>query len=127
MRGRGRTIFVAILLMVAGVLNVVYGIAALSDSHLYSLDETYLFSNVDTWGWVTIVLGAIQLLAAISLFAGGFFGIIVGIFSASLAAIGALVSIDHGKPWWSLAVFALCLIILHGLIVYGEDEAAAAS
>ena len=26
------------------------------------------------------------------------------------------------NPWWSLAIFAICIICLHGLLVYGEPE-----
>ena len=41
------------------------------------------------------------------------------------AAIGALLSVGGSNPWWSLAIFALCVFIVHGVVVYGEDEAAA--
>ena len=44
------------------------------------------------------------------------------IVAGSLGAIGALLSIGDGYPWWSLAVFALCVYIVHGIMVYGEDE-----
>jgi ABC-type nitrate/sulfonate/bicarbonate transport system substrate-binding protein len=30
-------------------------------------------------------------------------------------------------PWSSLAIFALCVWIVHGIIVYGRDERAATS
>jgi hypothetical protein len=34
-------------------------------------------------------------------------------------------SVGGSYPWWSLGVFALCVYILHGLIVFGEDRRAA--
>ena len=43
----------------------------------------------------------------------------------SLGAIGALLSIGGAHPWWSLAIFALCIYVVHGIVVYGEDERAA--
>ena len=48
----------------------------------------------------------------------------IGIVGASLGAIGALFSIGGANPWWSLAVFALCVYIIHGILVFGEDERA---
>ena len=35
-----------------------------------------------------------------------------------------MLSIGGANPWWSLAVFALCLYIIHGLFIFGEDEQA---
>ncbi len=121
MRGIGRTLFVAILLVLAGVLDIVYGIAAVSNAHFFN-NTQYVFSSLHTWGWVTIIVGVIQLGAGFSLMGGGAFGRIVGIFAASLGALESLLSIGGVHPWWSLAIFALCLWILHGLVVYGEPD-----
>ena len=122
MRGIGSALFVGILLMMAGVLNTIYGIAAVSDSHFYVEDTHYVFSSLHTWGWITIILGAIQLSASLSLFAGNMYGRVVGIIAATLGAIGALLEIGGAHPWWSLGVFAICLICIHGLAVLGEPE-----
>ena len=46
----------------------------------------------------------------------------IGIISGSLGAIVALLSIGEGNPWWSLATFALCVWVVYGIVVYGEDE-----
>ena len=122
MRGAGSAVFVGILLMIAGVLNIAYGIAAVGNSHFYLNDTTYLFSSLHTWGWITIVLGVIQLTASLSLFGGGSYGRVVGIFAATLGAIGALLDIGGTHPWWALGIFAICLICVHGLVVLGEPE-----
>jgi hypothetical protein len=122
MRGLGRAVFVAILLMIAGTLNVIYGIAAVGDSKFFTENVTYIVSGLNTWGWITILLGAIQLIAGFSLFAGGAFGRVIGIIAASLGAIGALLAVGGAYPFWSLGIFAICLICIHGLVVYGEDD-----
>jgi hypothetical protein len=93
MRGAGSVLFVGILLMVAGVLNIIYGIAAVGDSHFYAADTTFVFSSLHTWGWITIILGVIQLTASLSLFGGGAYGRVIGLVAASLGAIGALLDI----------------------------------
>ena len=124
MRGLGRAVFVAILLMIAGTLNVIYGIGALDGANIFVNDKRFILTNLNTMGWVLIILGVIQLTAGLSLFAGNSYGRIIGIIAGTFGAIGALFSIGGNNPWWSLAVFALCVYVVHGIAVYGGDEAA---
>src|SRR5918994_2082560 len=122
MRGAGRVLFAAILLVVVGTLNIIYGIGALDDANYFADDTRFVLDNLNTLGWVLIILGVIQLTGGFSLMAGSTYGRVIGIVGGSLGAIGALLSIGQGNPWWSLAVFALCIYIVHGIIVYGDDD-----
>ena len=122
MRGEGRAVFAAIMLLLVGTLNIIYGIGALDNANIFVNDTRYILTNLNTLGWVLIILGAIQLTGGFSLFAGSTYGRIIGIIGASLGAFGALLSIGGAYPWWNLALFALCVYVVHGLIVYGEDE-----
>ena len=122
MRGTGRATFAAILLLIAGTLNIIYGIGALDSANIFVNNQRFIFTNLNTLGWVLIVIGAIQGTGGISLLAGNTYGRIIGIVGASLGAISAVLSIGGANPWWSLAVFALCVYIIHGLFIFGEDE-----
>jgi hypothetical protein len=122
MRGAGRAVFVAILLMIAGTLNVIYGIAAISDANFFVNENHYVIASLHTWGWITVILGVIQLFGGFSLLSGQTFGRVVGLIAASLGAIGSLLAVGGAYPFWSLGIFALCVICIHGLLVYGEDE-----
>jgi hypothetical protein len=126
MRGAGRATFAAILLLIAGTINIVYGIGALDSANIYANDTRFIFTNLNTMGWVLIVLGVIQLTGGFSLLSGNTYGRVLGIAGASLGAIGALFSIGGNNPWWSLAVFALCIYIIQGIAVLGDDERAPA-
>jgi hypothetical protein len=119
-RGEARAMFAAILLMIAGVLNVIYGIAAISNADFFNHSTQYVIFGLGFWGWVTLLLGLVQLFGGYSLFSGGDFGRMVGIIAASLGAVEALLAVGGSFPFWSLGIFALCLIVLHGLVVYGE-------
>jgi len=110
------------LLLIAGTLNLIYGIAAVANSHFYVNDTVFLFSSLHTWGWITIILGIIQMTGAISLFGGNPYGRVIGLVAAILGAIGALSDIGGAHPWWALGVFAICLVCIHGLVVLGEPE-----
>jgi hypothetical protein len=124
MRGSARALLAAALLVIAGSLNVIYGIGALDDANIFANDKRYIFTNLNTMGWVLIVLGVIQLTGGFSLAAGNTYGRVIGIIGASLGAIGALLSIGESNPWWSLGIFFLCLYVLHGIFIYGEDDRA---
>jgi hypothetical protein len=122
MRGAGRVVFAAFLLLIAGTLNIIYGIGAIADANFYTSSGThYVFGTLHTWGWITLILGIIQITAGFSLFGGSAYGRVIGIAGATLGAIGALLAIGT-VPFWSLGVFAICLWVIHGLVIYGEEE-----
>ena len=127
MRGAGRAVFAAILLLVAGTLNIIYGIGALDSARIFVNDTRFIFTNLNTMGWVLIILGVIQLTGGFSLLAGKTFGRVIGIIAGSLGAIGALLSVGGSNPWWSLAIFFICIWIVYGILVLGDDEEAIAS
>ena len=124
MRGAGRVGFAAFLLLIVGTINIIYGIGSLADASVLVNDTRYILTNLHTLGWVLIILGVVQLTAGFSLLSGNVYGRVVAIIAGSVGAIEALFSIGGNYPWWSLCVFALCIYIVHGIIVYGEDEAA---
>src|SRR4051794_17641638 len=124
MRGTGRVAFAATLLLIAGTLNIIYGIGALDDANIFVNDKRFILSNLNTMGWVLIVLGVIQLTGGFSLMAGNAYGRIIGIAGASLGAIAALLSVGGNDPWWSLGIFVLCIYVIHGILMFGADETA---
>ena len=124
MRGTGRALLAATLLLIAGTLNIIYGIGALDNANIFANDKRYILTDLNTMGWVLIVLGVIQLAGGFSLMSGSTYGRFIGILGGTLGAIGALLSIGGNYPWWSLALFFLCVYIIHGIFIYGEDDRA---
>src|SRR5947207_15899120 len=114
-RVTGWWIFAAIMLSIGGVLNLIWGIAAVAESKFTTVTgATYVFSDLKTWGWITLILGALQLLAAFSLLGGGGFGRWFAIFMAGLAAIAALLDVGV-LPFFSVCVFAPSVIVIFQL------------
>ena len=114
-RVTGWWVFAGILLMISGVLSIVWGIAAIGESKFFTATGAYyVFSNLNTWGWITLTLGVMEIFAAFSLFAGGSFGRWFGVIAAALVAIGALLDI-RVLPFWSICVFALSVIVIYEL------------
>jgi hypothetical protein len=125
MRGAGRAMFAAILLVIVGVLNIIYGIGAVSDAKFYLDDTRLILTDLHAMGWVLIILGVIQLTGGFSLMSGNAWGRFVGIVGASLGAIGALLAMGEHHPFWELGIFIVCIWILAGIVELGEDERAA--
>ena len=125
MRGAGRVLFAALLLLMVGTVNIIYGIGALDDANIFVNDTRFILDNLNTLGWVLIIVGAIELTGGVSLMAGHAYGRVIGITAGLLGAVGALLSIGGNHPWWSLGVFFVCVYVVHGIVVYGEDERAA--
>jgi hypothetical protein len=121
----GWVTFACVLLMISGALNVIYGIAAIGDSSFFVEDARYIVSGLNTWGWVTLAIGLLEVLAAGSLWRGGLFGRILGIGAASISAIASLLSMP-AYPFWSLALFALSIVIIHQISARGTEGRVAA-
>lgn len=119
----GWWVFAGVLLLVAGILNIIYGIAAIGESKIFAEDITFVFSGLNTWGWILLIIGVLELIAAFSLFSGGEFGRWFGIFIASLNAIGSLLSVP-AYPFWALTIFALTVLIIYKLAEGPEGSAA---
>ena len=123
MQGIGRAFFAATLLTIAGFINIIYGFGALDGANIFVNDQRYILTDLNTMGWVLIILGIIQIAGGLSLFVGNTFGRIIGLVGAGLGAIVSLLSIGDGNPWWSLAVFFLCIYVIHGIFIYGTEPA----
>lgn len=115
----GWVIFAAVMLIIVGILNVIWGIAAIADSKFFVQDQKYILSNLNAWGWITLIIGALQLLAGFSLWSGNLYGRVMAILFASLSALAALLSIP-AYPFWSLAIFAIDIIVIYQVSLYGS-------
>jgi hypothetical protein len=116
--GAGWVVFAGIMFMVSSMLNVIWGIAALSNSHFFVGNATYILSDLNTWGWVAIGFGALEALAGLSIWRGGAFGRWFGIGVASLAILAAMMSIP-AYPFWALVLVAIDVLVIYGLAAYG--------
>jgi hypothetical protein len=123
-RGAGWVLFAGVMVAIAGVMNVVGGIAAIDSANFFTSSTHFMISDLNTWGWIILVIGILQLFAAFSVWSGGEYGRWVGVGSASLNAVAQLIFIA-AFPLWSLAIFAIDILVIYGLVVYGGRHGAA--
>jgi hypothetical protein len=119
--GEGWVAFAGVMIAIVGVLNFIYGIAAISNSRFYAREATYILSGLNTWGWVLMITGIIQFCAAIAIFGHVEWGRWIGILTASINAIIQLIFIP-AYPFASLALFAIDILVIYGLVAYGGRQ-----
>jgi len=124
-RGLGWLVFAGIMLSMVGILNIVYGIAAIDNSTFFTANAKYVITDLNTWGWVVLGVGAIQFLAAFGIWAGSEWGRWVGIVSAGANAIVQMFFIS-GFPLLSVTLFAVDILVIYGLVAYGGHRRAEA-
>lgn len=117
-RGYGWLLFAGAMLMLVGTLNFIYGIAAIDDSKFFVANAQYVISDLNTWGWFLVVLGAVQFLSAFGIWMGNQAGRWVGILSAGANAVVQMLAIP-AAPFLSLTLFTVDILVLYGLIAYG--------
>lgn len=122
--GGGWLMFAGVMILIAGTLNCIWGFAAIDDANFFVEDKRYIISDLNTMGWIVLILGVIQIIAAFSIWSGGEFGRWIGVFAASLSAIGALLSMP-GFPLWSVCIFFIDVLIIYGLVAYGGRQSRA--
>ena len=121
--GDGWVAFAGVMLLLVGTMNFIGGIAAIDDANFYVGGAQFMISDLNTWGWVILITGTVQVLAGLGLFVRNQFARWLGVGFASLNALGQLLMIA-AFPLWSLAIFAVDVLIIYGLVTYGGRESA---
>jgi len=117
-RGAGWLVFAATMLGLAGILSVIDGIVGLSKSRFYSANATYVFSDLRTWSWITLIIGVLAIIAAMGVLSGSQFARWFGIIGGVLVAIDQF-AFMQSYPFWSLTIFAVSILTVYALAAYG--------
>jgi hypothetical protein len=120
-RGLGLVIFASVLLAVIGLFNLLDGIAAIANSHIFIGTARYVVGDLRAWGWVMTIFGAVQLLAAAGVFMGNQLARWFAVAVVGLNAVAQMFFIP-AYPFWSLMIIAVDVVALWGLCAYGSRE-----
>ena len=120
-KGQWMIIFAVVLLAVAGFFNLIDGIAAIANSHIFIANAHYVIGDLRAWGWVTLILGAVLVLAAVGVMAGNQVARWFAVAVIALDAIAQMLFIP-AYPFWSLMIIAVDVVALWGLCAYGSRE-----
>jgi hypothetical protein len=120
-KGFGLVAFAAVVLAVVGIMNLIEGIAAIANSHVFVANAHYVIGDLRAWGWVTLILGVLQLLASGGVMVGNQWARWFGVAVAAIGAITMMFFIP-AYPVWALVVIAVEVVALYGLCAYGSRE-----
>jgi hypothetical protein len=112
-----------IVIGVAGIWNLILGIAAFTKKD-YFREGSMLYSNLSFWGWVWVVIGALQVVTAILVARRMTAGKALGLIGASVSMVVWFFSLG-ARPLASLLVITLDGLVLYALTAdrpYAGDE-----
>jgi uncharacterized membrane protein HdeD (DUF308 family) len=125
-RGTGWIIFAGVVMIIAGANMFINGLWALNASSAITarFKDTLLFSdtNLDTWGWIYVIVGGLVLLAGMFVFVRSRWAVWIGILAATVQAIFAFFWLF--SPYWpsALVIIVIDMLVLHALVSYGQRE-----
>ena len=117
-KAQGWLTFASIMLTIAGFFGLIDGIVAVSRSSFYVAGAHFVFSDLNTWGWIIMVAGAVTLVSGLFVLTGSQIARWFGVTMAGLQALAQLLMIQ-AYPFWSLCIFAMDLLVIYALAAYG--------
>jgi hypothetical protein len=119
--GDGWLIYSGIVLTIAGVVGAIYGLAAISSSESFEQGAHYMTGDLETWGWVVLVVGVAQVAVGFGIWSGARWARLAGVLAAVVNSIVQLMWLP-AQPLAALALFALDLLVIYGLVRYGTQR-----
>jgi len=118
----GWILFASIMLGMAGLFQAIAGFIALFKDEYWVVGKSGLAVSVSytTWGWTHLAVGALLILAAVSLASGRMFGRVIGVVVAVLSATVNLAFIS-ASPAWSIIIITLDVLVIWAITVHGRE------
>ena len=122
----GWVVFAGIMLFMAGMFGAIDGLVAIIHEEVFLVsDDQVILIDVSAWGWVHLIVGTITLITGLAVLSGQLWAVILGVLLAMVSATTQILFITV-FPWWSLAIIAIDILVIYGLIVHGTQDALAA-
>ncbi len=122
-KGQGLVTFAGVMIAIAATLNCLYGIAAIDNAHVFVNNAKYVFGDLNTYGWILLLLGVVQYFAAFAIWRGAPWGRWFGVACASANAILQTLWIP-AYPILAMTILTLDIVAIWGLLAYGGHRAA---
>jgi hypothetical protein len=119
-RVAGWLAFAGTMLVVSGVFKIFDALWAFKyDDEVSDEVQTVLFEHdLQSWGWVWLVIGIVLVLAGIAVVSGAEWARWVGIVTAAVAAMAFLPWIYY-QPLWTILSVTLAVLVIYALATYG--------
>ena len=116
----GWVTFAAVMLIIAGALDGLWGLAAVLNDEVVTVGgHGVIVWDISAWGWFHLILGAILLLTAWGIWTLQGWARWTAVALAALSAI-TQVGVLPAFPLWALIIIGLDVIIIYGLTARWE-------
>jgi hypothetical protein len=113
--------FAAVMMMIAGVLQMIDGfVAVVNDEWVVWGNTANLYLDLTTWGWIHMGIGALVLLGGIALLSGNILARTLAVVLASVSLIANFMFMP-AYPVWSIAIIVIDLLVLYAVIAHGRE------
>ncbi|WP_431220848.1 DUF7144 family membrane protein [Leifsonia xyli] len=119
----GWVFFASILLFIGAAIDLFYGIMAIigpNTAYFVGPNGGTASFNVAGWGWWSLIIGVLLLLAGLFLLRGALWARIFAAVIAAVSAVSHVMSLP-AQPWWSIVVIALDVLVIYAVTVHGRE------
>ncbi|QGV80766.1 DUF7144 family membrane protein [Streptomyces ficellus] len=118
----GLVVFSAVMMVVAGVLDLFRGIMGVARDDVFVTTPNYIFKfDLTSWGWIHLIFGALAIIVGMGLFKPSMWARVAGVALASLLLIANFLSIPY-YPLWSIVAIAMYGFIIWALCTVRPDS-----
>jgi len=113
--------FAAVMMILAGSLNLLYGIiAAVNDEWVVFTNRANVYLDISEWGWVHIIVGAVVLISGLGLFSGNILARTIAVVVASISLLVNFFFIPV-YPLWAITVIVIDLLVIWAVTAHGRE------
>ena len=113
--------FAAIMMIIAGSLNALYGlIAVINDEWVVWTNRASLYLDISQWGWVHLIVGLVVLFSGIGLFSGHFLARTVGVIAVAISLMSNFFFLP-AYPLWAIVVITIDVLVIWALTAHGSE------
>jgi hypothetical protein len=114
--------FGAIMLVIAGTFDIIWGLTALFRDQIFVVGRNgnVISADYTAWGWVHLILGIIVFVTGLALFTGRYWARVLGVLLAFLSSVAQLLVI-FSYPVWAVMVIALDMLVIYAIVAHGEE------
>jgi hypothetical protein len=111
----GLTAFAAVMLFIAGLLDLFRGIMAIAEDDVFVATPGYVFQyDLTGWGSVHLALGVVAMVVSLGLFRTATWARVAGVAIAGLVIIANFLSLPY-YPVWSVVMIAVSAFVIWAL------------
>jgi hypothetical protein len=115
----GWIVFAGFVLVLVGAMDALQGLVAIiKDEYVVATAKGLAIVDVTTWGWLTLIWGALVVLTGFGLLGGAGWArwvAIIGVGINALGQIGFMANYPQAYPLWNILIVTLNILVLYAL------------